>query len=161
MAQAVTQGAQGDPGVAELTWGCSWGHNGRVPASCCRRRRRAGWNRCSAPASPPPQRAAPPVGGTTPSAPTTPSWDHPNHPASFQVFVSLPHPSRIPKGPHKDLGQPPQPGCRPTCTSMAVMSSTTRFMTARTLRGSTVPSQSRVSTLLRSICATAAPCTCT
>lgn len=53
------------------------------------------------------------------------------------------------------------PGVAPTWTSMAVMSSTTRFMTARTLRGSTVPNQSRVSTLFLSICATAAPWTCT
>lgn len=39
----------------------------------------------------------------------------------------------------------------PTWESMAVMSSTTLFMTARTLRGSIVFNQSRVSTLFRSI----------
>ena len=39
-----------------------------------------------------------------------------------------------------------------TCKSMAVMSSTTRFITARTLRGSIVFSQSRVSTLFLNIC---------
>ena len=38
-----------------------------------------------------------------------------------------------------------------TCTSMEVVSSTTRFITARTLRGSMVFTQSRVSTLFLSI----------
>ena len=40
----------------------------------------------------------------------------------------------------------------PTCLSIKVTSSTTRFITERTLRGSIVFSQSRVSTLLRIIC---------
>lgn len=40
----------------------------------------------------------------------------------------------------------------PTCVSIAVTSSTIRFITARTFRGSIVFSQSRVSTLLRIIC---------
>lgn len=48
-----------------------------------------------------------------------------------------------------------------TWTSMAVVSSTTRFMTARTFRGSRVLSQSRVSTLLRSIWDMTRPCTFT
>uniref|UniRef100_A0A2M4CDL6 Putative secreted protein n=1 Tax=Anopheles marajoara TaxID=58244 RepID=A0A2M4CDL6_9DIPT len=40
----------------------------------------------------------------------------------------------------------------PSTASMAAVSSTTRFITARTERGSRQLSQSRVSTLLRSIC---------
>lgn len=40
----------------------------------------------------------------------------------------------------------------PTCDSTADTSSTTRFITARTVRGSIVLSQSRVSTDFRNIC---------